>query len=233
MPPACRFDAGIPSETQRQGLAEGDGSTMSILIPREDKFYHLFEQAAANVLRGTQLLNDLLTNFTDVGIKVKLIQAVEEEGDALTHEIFGQLHRRFVTPLDREDIAAIAKALDDVLDYIEASADAFQLYDIDEPTPEAIELGALILQAAEQVHKAILTMRHRKQAAQTKEAVVEINRIENQADQVYRGAMSSLFRQADPVRMIKWKQVYDYLEQATDLCEDVGDVLQGVLLKNA
>lgn len=206
---------------------------MSILVPREDKFYRLFEQAAANVLRGAQLLNDLLTNFTDVTTKVKLIQAVEHEGDTLTHEIFEQLHRRFVTPLDREDIAAITKALDDVLDFIEASADAFQLYDIDEPTSAAIELGTLIMQATEQVHKAILSMRYRKQAEQTREAVVEINRIENLADQVYRGAMSSLFRQADPVRMIKWKQVYDYLEQATDLCEDVGDVLQGVLLKNA
>ncbi len=206
---------------------------MSILIPREDKFYRLFEKDAANMLRGAQLLNDLLTNFTDVTTKVKMIQAIEHEGDTLTHEIFEQLNRSFVTPLDREDIAAIAKALDDVLDYIEASADAFQLYDIDEPTSAAIELGGLILQAAEQVHKAILTMRHRKQAAQTKEAVVEINRIENLADQVYRGAMSSLFREGDAVRIIKWKQVYDYLEQATDLCEDVGDVLQGVLLKNA
>jgi predicted phosphate transport protein (TIGR00153 family) len=206
---------------------------MSILIPREDKFYRLFEQAAANVLRGAELLNDLLNHFTDVATKVKLIQAAEHEGDALTHEIFEQLNRTFVTPLDREDIAAITHALDDVLDFIEASADAFQLYDIDEPTSAAIELGGLILQATQQVEKAIVALRHRKQTAQMREAVVEINRIENLADQVYRGAMSSLFRQADPVRMIKWKQVYDYLEEATDLCEDVGDVLQGVMLKNA
>ncbi|HEU5367823.1 MAG TPA: DUF47 family protein [Ktedonobacterales bacterium] len=207
---------------------------MSILIPREDKFYRLFGQAAANVLRGAELLSDLLHNFTDVATKVKLIQATEHEGDALTHEIFEQLNRTFVTPLDREDIAAIAKALDDVLDFIEASADAFQLYDISEPTPAAIELGELILQATQQVHIAILAMRNlRKQAAQIREAVVEINRLENVADQAYRGAMSSLFRQVDPVLMIKWKQVYDYLEQATDLCEDVGDVLQGVMLKNA
>ncbi len=206
---------------------------MSILIPQKDKFYRLFEQDVANVLRGAELLSDLLNNFTDVGTKVKLIQAAEHEGDALTHEIFEQLNRTFVTPLDREDIAAITRSLDDVLDYIEASADAFQLYDIDEPTSAAIELGELILQASQQVHKAILAMRYKKQAANIREAVVEINRIENLADQVYRGAMSSLFRQNDPIRMIKWKQVYDYLEQATDLCEDVGDVLQGVLLKNA
>ena len=95
------------------------------------------------------MLNDLLNNFTDVATKVKLIQAAEHEGDALTHEIFEQLNRTFVTPLDREDIAAISRALDDVLDYIEASADAFQLYDIDEPTSAAIELGALILQASQ------------------------------------------------------------------------------------
>jgi uncharacterized protein Yka (UPF0111/DUF47 family) len=119
------------------------------------------------------------------------------------------------------------------MDYVEASADAFQLYDIDEPTSAAIELGELIVQATQQVQKGIVAIRHRKQADQVRDAVVEINRIENLADQVYRGAMSTLFRQADPVRMIKWKQVYDYLEQATDLCEDVGDVLQGVLLKNA
>jgi predicted phosphate transport protein (TIGR00153 family) len=206
---------------------------MSILTPREDKFYRLFEQAAANVLRGAEQLDDLLNHFTDVATKVKLIQATEHEGDALTHEIFEQLNRTFVTPLDREDIAAIAHALDDVLDFIEASADAFQLYDIDEPTPAAIEMGGLILQSVQQVLRAIQLMSHRKNAQQMRDAVVEINRIENLSDQVYRGALSSLFRQTDPVRMIKWKQVYDYLEQATDLCEDVGDVLQGVILKNA
>jgi predicted phosphate transport protein (TIGR00153 family) len=206
---------------------------MSILIPREDKFYRLFEQAVANVLRGAELLNDLLNNFTDVTTKVKLVQATEHEGDAFTHEIFDQLNRTFVTPIDREDIATIAHVLDDVLDFIESGADAFQLYDIDEPTSAAIELGGLILQATQQVQQAVLTMRHRKQASEVRQAIVEINRIENLADQVYRGAMSSLFRQADPVRMIKWKQVYDYLEEATDRCEDVGDVLQGVILKNA
>ncbi|HEY7125413.1 MAG TPA: DUF47 family protein [Ktedonobacterales bacterium] len=206
---------------------------MAILAPREDKFYRLFNQAVANVLGGAELLDDLLNNFNDVAAKVKKIQAIEHEGDALTHEIFEQLNRTFVTPLDREDIAAIAHALDDVLDFIEASADAFQLYDIDQPTPEAVELGGLILQAVKQVQQAIGAMSHRKQMQTAKTAVVEINRIENLADQVYRGAMSSLFRQTDPIRMIKWKQVYDYLEQATDLCEDVGDVLQGVMLKNA
>src|SRR5215831_4722812 len=144
---------------------------MSILIPREDKFYRLFEQAAANALRGAQLLCDLLNHFTDVATKVKMIQAAEHEGDTITHEIFEQLNRTFVTPLDREDIAAIAHALDDVLDYIEASADAFQLYDIDEPTTAAIELGDLILQAAQQVQKGILAMRHRKQAGYVREAV--------------------------------------------------------------
>ncbi len=206
---------------------------MSLFKPHEDKFYRLFEQAAANVLRGAELLNDLLNNFTDVATKVKLIQGIEHEGDALTHEIFEQLNRTSFTPIDREDIAAIAHALDDVLDFIEASADAFQLYDIDEPTSAAIELSGLILQATQQVQLALQSMRHRKQAMQVRKAVVEINRIENLADQVYRGAMSSLFRQADPVRMIKWKQVYDYLEEAADLCEDVGDVLQGVLLKKS
>src|SRR5215469_5497150 len=138
---------------------------MSILIPREDKFYRLFEQAAENALRGAQLLSDLLNNFSDVATKVKMIQAAEHEGDTITHEIFEQLNRTFVTPIDREDIASIAHALDDVMDYVEASADAFQLYDIDEPTSAAIELGELILQASQQVHKAILAMRHKKQAA--------------------------------------------------------------------
>jgi predicted phosphate transport protein (TIGR00153 family) len=206
---------------------------MAILAPRKEKFYRLFNQAATNVLNGAELLDNLLNNFTDVPAKVKIMQGIEHEGDALTHEIFEQLHRASSPPLDREDIAAIAHALDDVLDYIEASTDAFHLYDIVQPTPEAVELGALILQSAQQVQKALSAMSHRKQMPQVREAVVEINRIENLADQVYRGAMSSLFRQSDAVRMIKWKQVYDYLEQATDHCEDVGDVLQSVMLKNS
>jgi uncharacterized protein Yka (UPF0111/DUF47 family) len=209
------------------------GTPVSILLPRDDHFYRLFEETAANVRRGADLLVEMLQNYTEVSGKAKVIKDVEHAGDELTHETYEQLNRIFVTPLDREDIAAIASALDDVLDLVEASADDFVVYGIDKPTAPAIELGQIIARSAMEIQKAIGLLRHRKERSAVRERLTEINRLENEGDAVYRSAMQALFAQPDPVLMIKWKQIYDHLERAIDSCEDVADVLHGVLLKNA
>lgn len=206
---------------------------MSILTPREDRFYRLFEDSVANVRRGAELLLAMLNEYTDVAAKAKAVKEIEHHGDEITHEIYEQLNRIFVTPLDREDIAAISSALDDILDLVEVSADDFVIYGIDAPTPPAIELAQVIVQSCIQVQEAIGLLRHRKDRASLRDRLTEINSLENEGDTIYRTAMQAIFRQPDPVMMIKWKQIYDHLEQAIDSCEDVADVLHGVLLKNA
>ena len=207
---------------------------MSILLPREDRFYTLIEAAAANMTKGAEMLVAMLSDYTNVQEKARAIKDVEHEGDELTHETYEQLNRIFVTPLDREDIGAISSAVDDVLDLVEAAADAFVLCSIEEPLPPALEMAQIIVQGCVQIQQAVAHLRRlNKDRAAFRDRLTEINRLENQGDDVYRNAIQTLFRQSDPLLILKWKQVYDHLERAIDSCEDVADVLHGVLLKYA
>lgn len=207
---------------------------MSILLPREDRFYALIEAAAANMTKGAEMLVAMLSDYTDIQEKARAIKDVEHEGDELTHETYEQLNRIFVTPLDREDIGAISSAVDDVLDLVEAAADDFVLCSIEEPLPPALEMAQIIVQGCVQIQQAVAHLRRlNKDRAAFRDRLTEINRLENQGDDVYRNAIQTLFRQSDPLLILKWKQVYDHLERAIDSCEDVADVLHGVLLKYA
>ncbi len=207
---------------------------MSILLPREDRFYTLIEAAASNMSKGAEMLVAMLNDYTDVAAKAQAIKDVEHAGDELTHETYDLLNRIFVTPLDREDIGAISSALDDVLDLVEAAADDFVLCSIEEPLPPAMEMARLIVQSCVQIQEAVSYLRRlNKDRAAFRDRLTEINRLENQGDLVYRNAIQTLFLQTDPVHILKWKQVYDHLERAIDSCEDVADELHGVLLKYA
>lgn len=207
---------------------------MSLLQPREDRFYTLIEAAAANATKGAEMLVAMLSDYTDVTAKAQAIKKVEHDGDELTHETYEQLNRIFVTPIDREDIAAISSALDDVLDLVEAAADDFVLCSIEEPLPPAMEMAQIIVQGCLEIQDAVAHLRRlNKDRAVFRNRLNEINRLENQGDAVYRNAIQSIFRQSDPLLILKWKQVYDHLEKAIDSCEDVADVLHGVLLKYA
>ena len=205
---------------------------MSILLPREDRFYALIEAAAANMTKGAEMLVAMLSDYTNIQEKARAIKDVEHAGDELTHDTYEQLNRIFVTPLDREDIGAISSAVDDVLDLVEAAADDFVLCSIEEPLPPSLEMAQLIVQGCVQIQQAMAYLRRlNKDRAAFRDRLTEINRIENQGDDVYRNAIQTLFRQSDPLLILKWKQVYDHLERAIDSCEDVADVLHGVLLK--
>lgn len=207
---------------------------MSILQPREDRFYRLFEEDCANVRKGAELLLAMLTDYTDVAAKAKAIKQVEHEGDTLTHDMYQQLNKVFVTPLDREDIAAIASALDDVLDLVEASADDFVVLHVEQPLPPALEMAEIIVKATIEIQEAFASLKRlSKERDALHRRLEEINRLENEGDDVYRLAVESLFSQTDPILIIKWKQIYDHLERAIDMCENVADVLHGMLLKYA
>ena len=201
------------------------------LIPKEERFYDDFSTMAEQIRVGAILLDEMLAPDKPIWDKADEIKEVEHKCDFLTHEIIQRLHRTFVTPLDREDIHSLARSLDDVMDAIDASAAVVRLYQIDRVRPDARDLARIIAQSAEQVVKAMKALERRKGVA---EPAVEINRLENEADRAHQNALRRLFEEErDPIVIIKWKEILDFLEAATDRCEDVANVLEGVVVKHA
>ena len=203
-------------------------------IPQEQAFFGLFEQSAQNMVKSAEKLQQLVGTCENVPENVAEITELEHQGDLITHQIIAQLHRTFVTPFDREDIARLAQSLDDVTDFIHAAADSILIYKVDCPTSRAIELADIIVQAAVEVEKAMPQLRRRAELVKILPLCVEINRLENAADRVFRAAMGELFDDnTDMASVIKWREIYQYMESATDRCEDVANVLEGVALKHA
>jgi predicted phosphate transport protein (TIGR00153 family) len=202
-------------------------------IPREEVFFPLFEESARNMVKAAQTLKELVDNWQDVEQKINEITELEHQGDTITHQIIAQLNRTFVTPFDREDIAELAHTLDDVTDFIHAASDAMLIYKVDPPSQRAKELAGIIVEGATEIGKAMPQLRHRSQLKQIFERCVELNRLENEADRVYRSALAELFSDArDMARVIQWREIYQHMESATDRCEDVANVLEGVAIKH-
>jgi predicted phosphate transport protein (TIGR00153 family) len=203
-------------------------------IPREERFFDLFEASARNVVEAAHRLKDMVDNWKNVEGSVAEITELEHQGDTITHSIMARLNRTFVTPFDREDIVELAHSLDDIIDFIHAAADSMLLYRVGRPGPRAKELAEIIVQAAEEVERVMPQLRKRIVLSQVLKRCVEINRLENVADRVYRSAMAELFSDAaDMANIIKWREIYAHMESATDRCEDVANVLEGVAIKHA
>jgi predicted phosphate transport protein (TIGR00153 family) len=203
-------------------------------IPREEKFFDLFQASAENMVKAAQNLKEMVNQWEHVEGKVAEITELEHKGDTITHEIMSRSHRTFVTPFDREDIAQLAHVLDDVTDFIHSAADAMLLYKVDRPGERAKELADIILQATEEIEKVLPQLRKRIILSSVLKRCVEINRLENLADRVYRSAIAELFDDStDMAHIIKWREIYSHMESATDRCEDVADVLEGVAIKHA
>jgi len=200
------------------------------LLPREETFFDMLHGSARNILQAARLLQELLDDYTDVPRKAEAIKALEDQGDEITHAIIDRLNRTFITPFDREDIFGLAKALDDVLDWIEASSARMAVYKIPHATAEASELGHIIVSECEAVVEAIANLRNLDRMAGS---LREINRLENLADHVQRDAIAALFSSnGDPIDVIKWKEIYETLEEATDQGEHVAHVLEGIYAKH-
>jgi uncharacterized protein len=201
------------------------------LIPKEERFYDDFVAMAEEIKHGASLLGEMLSPERPLWDKADEIKEVEHKCDFLTHEIIQRLHRTFVTPLDREDIFALARSLDDVMDAIDATAALVRLYQISVVRQDARALASIIVACTEQLVHAVKALERKKGVA---EPAVEINRLENEADRAHQSAVRTLFEQErDPIQIMKWKEILDFLEDATDRCEDVANVLEGVVVKHA
>jgi predicted phosphate transport protein (TIGR00153 family) len=204
------------------------------ILPREQKFFDLFEASAKNTTKAARELKEMMDTWQFVDSRVAEITELEHEGDSITHQVMSLVHRTFITPFDREDIALLAHTMDDVIDFIHAAADAMFIYKIKSPTQRSKELADIIVQGAVEVEKAVRGLRRKSEFKHILESCVELNRLENMADRVYRAAIGELFEDAtDIAQIIKWREIYEHMESATDRAEDVADVLEGVALKNA
>jgi len=204
----------------------------SVIGPRDREFFDLFEEAGGNIVRAADLLDRMLRAFPDRGDDLaRDILICEQDGDRITHDIIRRLNETFVTPIDREDIYELASSLDDVVDFTEEVADYLILYKIEAPMEQAQRLAHVLLQCARQIAEAMPRLRGFKDLSHY---TVEINRLENDGDRIVREAIASLFDNGiDPMVVIRWKDIYERLEQAIDATERVANILEGIVIKNS
>jgi predicted phosphate transport protein (TIGR00153 family) len=201
-----------------------------LFAPKERGFFDLFDEAGANILRATELLERMLQQWPDHGELARDVVVCEQEGDRITHDIVQRLNSTFVTPIDREDIYALASALDDIVDFTEEVADFLGLYRIEAPMEQAQEMAKILHEAARQLNGAIPRLRS---FADIRHFTIEVNRLENDGDRVLREALASLFeRGIDPMMVIRWKDIFERLEDAIDSTETAANILEGIVIKN-
>jgi predicted phosphate transport protein (TIGR00153 family) len=201
-----------------------------LFAPKEREFFDLFEEAGANIVRAAELLERMLANWPDGSELAREVVVCEQEGDRITHDIIQRLNSTFVTPIDREDIYALASALDDIVDFIEETADFLSLYRIEASMDKATEMARILHESSRAVAGAIPRLRTFKDI---RHYTVEVNRLENDGDRVLREALASLFeRGIDPMLVIRWKDIFERLEDAIDATESVANILEGIVIKN-
>jgi predicted phosphate transport protein (TIGR00153 family) len=202
------------------------------LFPKEIDFFEMFDKASLNIINASGLVVELFRNFDNFEERAKNIYELEQEGDLLTHEIMRQLNKTFLTPIDREDIHSLGSRLDDILDLIWGAADRVHIFKIKVLLDDSIDLAESLQRNVETIHKAIHSLRLKKYSY-VQEQCIEINRLENEADRIFRTAIVKLFdNEKDPVEIIKWKEILEILEMATDKCEDVANILEAIVLKH-
>jgi len=210
---------------------------ISRLMPREGRFFNLFDNHAKLIVDGALALADVLRHYDngkDRAVGIKSIEDAEHGADRITHETVQLLHTTFVTPFDRDDIHRLITRMDDVMDFVESASERLALYELEEMTPEVQDLSRVLVRATEAAATAVAGLADLKKSQAILDACIEVNRLENEADEILRNAVAKLFRQAtDPLLVMKWKEVYEALEEATDRCEDVANLLEGVVVKNA
>ena len=203
-------------------------------LPSEENFFELFDDISQVLVEAAVCLHDLTINYEDVALKCRTLREMEKRVDEATDGICHRLNVSFVTPIDCQDILLLASSMDDILDYIEASADRMQLYGVEKPREEAAELAATIVEGTKLVQKAVAALVNFRNIETILEPCIEINKVEEQADQIQRKAIARLFKEETrPLEIVKWQEIFSRLEIATDRCEDVANVLESIVVKNA
>jgi len=206
---------------------------LSRLLPKKNEFFTLFSKHAALCVDGAKLLVEFLDDLSDPEGKAIKIKLVEHDADTVAHDTMEMLHKSFITPIERGDIHRIVSCIDDVIDHVEAASQRIYLYEIKEARPEAKEMARVLVLSTQAVVRAVAGLSNLKNANQIRKNCVEINQYENECDTLLRLATARLFREEkDPMEVIKWKEIYDNIESATDRCEDVADVVEGVVVEN-
>jgi len=204
------------------------------LLPRETSFFDFFEKHAALTVEGAKEFQALVTTEVNITAKAKRIKEIEHETDVITHHCVEALHKTFITPIERGDIHSLITKMDDIMDYVEAASERIALYEIKSMTPEVKELADVLVRASVEVQTALSGLRDMKNATAVMQKCIDINRLENEADGILRLAVARLFKEEkDPITVIKWKEIYELLETATDRCEDVANIIEGVILEHA
>lgn len=206
---------------------------ISRLFPKQVDFFELFNAGAANVLKGSALMLTLLQDTDNAPVIAKGIRETEKEGDVITHDIIKKLNKTFLTPIDREDLHALATRLDDIIDILWGCAERFNLFKLGTPQPVVIEMAKDLVACCELIAKAVKKLEEKKFSF-VQECCVEINSLENKTDRAFRDALVKLFdEEKDPIQIIKWKEVYELLEDSVDACEDVANIMEAIVLKYA
>jgi predicted phosphate transport protein (TIGR00153 family) len=203
-------------------------------LPRETSFFDFFEQHAALTIEGTKEFLSLVTTGTNIAAKCRRISDIEHETDTITHRCVEALHKTFITPIDRDSIHRLITKMDDVMDFVEAAAERLDLYELTVMTGDVRDLADVLHRSAQQVEVAVRGLRSLGDPQATLKLCIDINRLENEADAILRRSVARLFKEEkDPILIIKWKEVYENLESATDRCEDVANIIEGVILEHA
>lgn len=204
------------------------------LLPRDTSFFDHFEEQGRKTVDGCRAFIALIDDPVNAVEHAKKIKVIEEECDAITHRVVESLHKTFITPIDRNDIYRLMTKMDDIMDFVEAAAERMALYEIRTTTKELRDLARVLVSSAERVLEAVSGLRNLKNPQLMLEKCVEINRLENEADALLRGTLAKLFKEEkDAIAIIKWKEIYELLETATDRCEDVANIIEGVVLEHS
>lgn len=207
---------------------------MFSLTPKEDKFFNLFVETANIAYKASNLLVEFLKDLDNSEENLKKLKEVEHEGDKKQHEILEQLNKTFITPFDREDIYLIAKDTDDIIDLIESAASRFVMLNVNNSTEEAEILSKMIVECCKEIIVLMEELKNMKTSKELSKKIIEINRIEEEGDKVSRKAIMDIFRgNMEVIEVIKWREIYQYLEDTLDACEDLANVIEGVVMKNA
>ena len=203
-------------------------------LPRETSFFDFFEQHAALTAEGIKEFMALIEPNANIVAKAKRIKEIEHETDVVTHRCVEALHKTFITPIERDDIYQLITKMDDIIDNVEATSERIVLYDLTVMRPEIKDMASVLMRCIVQIQKALRGLRSMKNAEPILQTCVEINQLENEADALLRVALARIFKEEkDPLTVIKWKEIFEYLESASDRCEDVAQIIEGVVLENA